>query len=122
MAFFAIEKLNAELPADAVVQFLWEPRTYFCEIACRPDSILDTYGHWQYLYGKDAAAINAALHREGVTHVLVFSAGLDFLLTDLSVPPENRPDVTVLHRLENEFWDDLFSVDGAYSVYAVKPN
>jgi len=116
----ALERLNAELPPDAVVQFLWEPRTYFCRVECRPDSILDTYGHWQYLYGKDAAAINAALRRDGVTHVLVFSAGLDFLLTDPVVLPENRPDVTVLHQLETDFWNKLFSVDGAYTVYAVK--
>ena len=117
--FRALSRINAELPADAVVQFLWEPRTYFCNLDCRPDSILDTYGHWQYLYGKDAAAINTALRADGVTHVLVFSAGLDFLLNDPSVLPENRPDVTVLHQLENEFWDELFSVDGAYEIYRV---
>ncbi len=118
--FRALSRLNRELPADAVVQFLWEPRTYFCQIDCHPDGILDIYGHWQYLYGKDAAAINAALRRDGVTHVLVFSAGLDFLLHDPSVPPKDRPDVTLLNRLENDFWDEVFSLNGAYTVFVIR--
>ncbi len=118
--FHAMETLNAKLPADAVVQFLWEPRAYFCNLDCRPDSILDTYGHWQYLYGKDAAAINTALRRDDVTHVLVFSAGLNFLLNDPSVPSKNRPDVTVLNRLKSDYWDELFSVDGAYTVFVIR--
>lgn len=72
-------EISETLPPDAAVQFLWEPRTYYCELDCRGDHILDKYSHLEHLHGS-AEGIARALAAEGVTHLLVFEHGLTFLL------------------------------------------
>jgi hypothetical protein len=72
-------EISEMLPPDAAVQFLWEPRTYYCELDCRGDHILDKYSHLEHLHGS-AEGIARALAAEGVTHLLVFEHGLTFLL------------------------------------------
>lgn len=76
--YVTMQALNEQLPPDAVVTFLWEPRSYYCDLDCRPDSILDKYGHLVYLH-DDAAGIAEAWRTEGVTHLLIWQTGLDFL-------------------------------------------
>lgn len=76
--YAASEMINESLPEDAVVQFLWEPRAYYCLKDCRGDHILDKYAHMEFLYGE-AAVIADKLREEGVTHVLIHEAGLSFL-------------------------------------------
>ncbi len=73
-----MQQLNQTLPPNAVVLFLWEPRSYYCDLDCRPDSILDKYSHLEHLH-RSAASIAAALAAEGVTHLLIFDQGLTFL-------------------------------------------
>lgn len=73
-----MQQLNQTLPPDAVVLFLWEPRSYYCDLDCRPDSILDKYSHLEYLHGS-AAGIASALANESITHLLIFDQGLAFL-------------------------------------------
>ena len=77
--YSASEMITNELPADAVVQFLWEPRTYYCQKDCRGDHILDKYAHLEHLYG-DVEGIATQLDKEDVTHILVHEAGLNFLI------------------------------------------
>lgn len=72
------QAINETLPSQAVVQFLWEPRTYYCALDCRGDHILDKYTHLEYLHGS-ADQIAQALATEGVTHLLIFEQGLAFL-------------------------------------------
>ncbi|MCP4427695.1 MAG: hypothetical protein GY803_24690, partial [Chloroflexi bacterium] len=62
--YAAMEAIN-ELPPDAVVAFLYEPRSYYCDRDCRPDSKIDELGHWRYLYGG-AGNTAAALHANDV--------------------------------------------------------
>ena len=50
-----MQQLNDVLPAEAVVVFLWEPRSYYCQLDCRPDSILDAFSHLVYQYGSAEA-------------------------------------------------------------------
>ncbi|MFQ5575668.1 MAG: ArnT family glycosyltransferase [Anaerolineae bacterium] len=116
----AMERLNAELPAGAAVAFLWEPRSYYCRLDCRPDSILDEYGHLQYLYGGDAGAIAEGWRSRGVTHVLVFKLGLDFLLADEKIPPAERPNPAALNRLTADYFEPTFDVGGAYQLYRIR--
>ncbi len=73
-----MQQLNQTLPANAVVLFLWEPRSYYCDLDCRPDSILDKYSHLEHLHGS-AENIARALAAEDVTHLLIFDQGLTFL-------------------------------------------
>jgi len=76
--YLASESINDALPSDAIVQFLWEPRNYYCDLECRGDTILDKYTHLEYLH-HDPDEIAQAFKEEGVTHLLVFELGRDFL-------------------------------------------
>ncbi|OQY48546.1 MAG: hypothetical protein B6242_02065 [Anaerolineaceae bacterium 4572_78] len=78
--YATIEKMNDQLPHDSVVVFLWEPRSYYCRMTCQPDSILDKYAHLKHQHGTSASDIAQAWQEMGVTHVLVFRQGLEFLL------------------------------------------
>jgi hypothetical protein len=118
--YAAMSEVNARFPEEAVVAFLWEPRSYYCRPDCRPDSILDKYGHLQYLYGHDAAAIVRAWRQQGVTHILVHRLGLNFLLGDEGVTSELRPDPEILTELEMNHFELIFDVAGAYQGYRLK--
>lgn len=117
--YTAMEAVNA-LPADAVVLFLWEPRSYYCRRDCRPDSILDRYNHLQYLHGADAEAIAGRWKEDGITHVLVFKLGLDFMLAEEGAQAEIRPDPAVINRLAADFMAPVTDVSGAYQIYRLK--
>ena len=77
--YAAMKFINASLPKDARVFFLWEPRSYYADRAAQPDAILDAWTHlcWQY---RDVDSIAVALRERGYTHVLLSRAGLDFML------------------------------------------
>ncbi len=78
----AVEFMNQELPEEAVVLFLWEPRSYHCLKACLPDSLLDHFLHSLHLYGYDARALISAWRKEGATHLLLYQIGLDYLVEE----------------------------------------
>ncbi len=77
--YAALKFVNANLPKEARVLFLWEPRSYYADRAAQPDAILDAWAHlhWQY---DDADSIAVVLRERGYTHVLLSRAGLDFML------------------------------------------
>ncbi len=112
--YAAMQSIN-ELPENAVVTFLWEPRSYYCQRDCRPDTILDKFGHLVYLHG-DAAGIAQAWRTEGVTHVLLWRLGLDFVLQDggggaTAVP---QPDPPALTELQTNHLDLIGVVGNNY--------
>ena len=116
--YAAMQQLNQTLPPEAVVLFLWEPRTYFCQVECRPDSILDQWLHAQYLYG-DAAQIVEAWRQAGITHVLLHRQGLDFIKGDLTKPAEQAA-LEQLAIMERRYFVELFDTVGAYQLYALR--
>jgi hypothetical protein len=113
--YAAMGRINTELPADATVVFLWEPRSYYCQRDCRPDSILDAFPHLVHQY-RSAGEIARAWQREGVTHVLVHRAGLQFVLNETP----DKIDVDLLAELESRHLEKLFDVGGAYDLYALR--
>ena len=114
-AYYAtMQRINQTLPAEAVIVFLWEPRSYDCQRDCRPDSILDTFPHLAHQYGS-AQAIAQAWRQAGVTHVLIHRQGLDFVLNE---SPQTI-DMTILAELQNHFLHPVIDVAGAYQVYAL---
>jgi hypothetical protein len=117
--YVAMEGINELLPREAVIVFLWEPRSYYCERDCRPDSILDSFSHLEFLYG-DAVAIAAAWQREGVTHVLLHDAGLAFVLAAGSegIAPRNLP---TLDELRSNYLSAIAHWENAYTLYRVGP-
>ncbi len=111
-----MQQINNTLPAESKIVFLWEPRSYYCRRHCLPDSILDTFPHLVNKHGT-AATIARSWHDTGVTHVLVHRAGLAYVLNE-------TPEVVnqaVLARLEDEYWQKVFDMPGAYQLYALRP-
>ncbi|GAB4432185.1 MAG: hypothetical protein Kow0031_13530 [Anaerolineae bacterium] len=113
--YAAMQQLNAQLPPEAVVQFLWEPRSYYCQLDCRPDSILDAFPHAVQQYGS-AAAIAGAWRQNGITHVLLHRDGLSFVLNE----QPTTINQAILTELEQNYWVKLFDIGGAYQMYALR--
>ena len=109
-----IEHINRELPSEAKVLFLWEPRSYYCQRTCLPDAILDRFKHLIYLQG-DAPSIAAYLREEGVTHVLLYQVGLEHILA-AGFDPITPDDLAVLKELLERFLYPVYD-DGVYVVY-----
>lgn len=94
----AVEFINRELPSQARILFLWEPRSYHCSKACLPDSLLDRFLHSLYLHGYDAEALISAWRKEGVTHLLFYRLGLDYLIEE-GFDPIGPRELEVLDRV-----------------------
>lgn len=91
--------LNENVPRDARIVSLWEPRTYYIERAIEADALLDRFGHLFFLYEGDANKIAAEWRNEGFTHVLLFRAGLnDFLQSQYD--PISEAEMKTLQELE----------------------
>ena len=115
--FLAMETINNSLPVDASVVFLWEPRSYYCQRECRPDSIIDEFGHLLHLHG-DAQGIAQFWREEDISHVLIYRTGLDFILLANSPTGEPLPVPNALDDLFNNHLDLISSVGGgAYELY-----
>jgi len=116
----AIDYINRELPPGAVVLFLWEPRSYPCQVACRPDALLDRWLHTTHLYGHDAKTIADVWRAQGVTHVLLYRTGYEAIVA-AGFDPITEADQTTLAELLGE--EILVSdLGGVYELYALSPD
>jgi hypothetical protein len=111
--YVAMEAIN-ELPPDASVAFLYEPRSYYCDSDCRPDSKLDELGHWRYLYG-DAAGIATAWQEQGISHLLLHQVGYEFMVVDRSA------DAALLQELQANYLAPIDDIAGAFILYEIIP-
>jgi hypothetical protein len=118
----AMEMINSQVDEDDVVLFLWEPRSFYCETAeCRPDSILDRFGHLQFLYGDSAEAITDSWRTDGVTHVLLFRSGLELILEANSATDDPLPEPAVLTEILTEHLELVDTVgDDVYAFYQLR--
>lgn len=115
-----VEYLN-QLPSDTVVLFLWEPRSYHCQIQCWPDALLDRFLHAVHLYGNDADAIAAAWRAEGVDYVLLHRAGLESIL-EARFDPVTSDDVQTLDELIARHMRPVREFGEAYALYRLEMN
>ncbi|MBT3388924.1 MAG: hypothetical protein HN413_00780, partial [Chloroflexi bacterium] len=67
----------AELPAEARVLMLWEPRSFACLPQCIPDETLDRW-HLDRAAYENSTAIAQSWRAAGYSHVLYFRLGADF--------------------------------------------
>ncbi|MCS7286396.1 MAG: glycosyltransferase family 39 protein [Anaerolineae bacterium] len=111
----AIEFINQDLPPGARVLFLWEPRSYHCQRDCLPDSILDRFSHSLYLHGYDAEALISAWRREGVTHLLLHRAGLNYIVEE-GFDPIGPGELEVLGEVLR-FCRKVKDFGGAYQLF-----
>ena len=119
----AITRLNNTLPPDATVLFLWEPRSYYCEVECRPDSILDRLAHDHHKH-QTPRAIAQAWRDEGISHVLLFRRGLNFVL-DQESEPLSAEAIETFSIIEAEYLTELFDdspvgSSEAYQLYVLE--
>jgi hypothetical protein len=106
----------AELPVGAHVQFLWEPRSYYSQRVVQPDSVLETWKYLCDLYNHDVAAIAADLHRRGVTHLLLHTAGMNLVAQE--APDHLTPsDMATWEALRAQYLDVVWEVPQAYVLY-----
>jgi len=117
--YATVETMNRELPPDAVVLFLWEPRTYHCQVECWPDAMLDRFLHTTHLYGYDADTIARTWRAEGFTHVLLYRVGLDYLL-EAQFDPITPADLQVLEELQTSYMTLVESFDDVYELYRLE--
>jgi 4-amino-4-deoxy-L-arabinose transferase-like glycosyltransferase len=116
----AVNAINRDLPPDAAVLFLWEPRSYHCQIACLPDALLDRWLHaTQYTFGPNAGLIADAWRAEGVTHVLFCRAGYEAVLAD-GFDPITKEDVAALEALRRDELEEVQSFGDAYVLYRLR--
>jgi 4-amino-4-deoxy-L-arabinose transferase-like glycosyltransferase len=118
--YAVIEDINRELPSDAVVLFLWEPRSYHCQIQCWPDALLDRLLHTIHLYGYDSGAIAASWRAAGVTHVLLHRVGLTSIL-EAQFDPVTPADMQVLDDLCTHYLSPAGEWGDAYVLYELVP-
>ncbi len=119
--WIAVDYLDRELPSDAVVLFLWEPRSYHCQVECRPDALLDRWLHTLYVYGRDAKAIADAWRTEGVTHVLLNDSGLEFV-REGGFDPLTEGDLAALDSLCSGDLQAIQDFGGVYTLYRWREN
>ncbi|MGQ9628443.1 MAG: ArnT family glycosyltransferase, partial [Anaerolineae bacterium] len=115
----AIAFINKNLPAEAKVLFLWEPRSFYCQRECQPDAILDGFLHLAYRF-QDADGIARYLKDEGFTHVLFHRRGYEHILKARFDPI--TPEVEeVLATLKREHLKPVYSDEqGTYVLYEVR--
>ncbi len=112
----AMDYVNRELPADAVVLFLWEPRSYDCRVECRPDALLDRWLHTTHIYGYDAAAIADAWRAQGVTHVLLYRTGYKAIV-EAGFDPVTEADIGAFDALCSDNLQEVKDFGGVYVLY-----
>jgi hypothetical protein len=111
----AIEAVVA-LPADAQIEFLWEPRALACPDRCRGDVIADRWYHLRRTVGG-ADQILAYWRELGITHVLIYTGAAEYERTALTslLTPEDWEVLTEMRaRLQ-----PVRAFGGAYDLYAL---
>ncbi len=114
--YATIEYINQELPSDALVLFLWEPRSYHCQVECRPDAMLDRWLHSVHIYGHSTEAIADAWRAEGVTHVLLYRTGYQTII-EAGFDPVTEEDRTTLATLLNKEMTPIKDLGNVYELY-----
>lgn len=114
----AMQSIN-QLPANSNVVLLWEPRSYYCDRPCHPDTLLHDFPHLEYLYG-DAPGIANAWREQGVTHILAYEGGFRYLLgaNNAWLRPKNAnlwAELQQNYLLQVENWQDV------YVLYQIQP-
>ncbi len=105
-----------QLPVDARVLMLWEPRTFYCPRECLPDSLINRWWHDRQLE-PDPLAIATHWRVQGVTHVLIFESGLHFLVTEEPHEPLTADDLAALDTLRQQVLLPIWQGGDVYTLY-----
>jgi hypothetical protein len=86
-SYAALMNRIAELPADAFVYSLFEPRSYGLARTIQPDPINANFAHDVYLYQTPDAILRQWKAKQ-YTHVMVYERGLDFAKGAVKFTPD----------------------------------
>jgi hypothetical protein len=115
-AHYLAMQVVAELPENARVQFLWEPRSYYSGRVVQPDSILEAWKYLCDLHDRDADAIAVDLREQGVTHLLLHVAGMNNVARE--VPDSlSSADVAAWEAMRDRYLEIVWELPGAYVLY-----
>jgi len=115
--YAAMQAVN-ELPPEARVVFLWEPRSFYCRVECWPDSLLDRWWHLRRTLNSPAA-IAQEWQRQGFTHVLLYRTGYEAIV-EAGFDPITLDDQVALDNLLHERARLIQDVGGAYSLFVLE--
>jgi hypothetical protein len=116
-SYAALMTLMDELPVDASVNSLFEPRTYGLPRHTHPDAIVNNFAHDAYLY-QTPVGILQHWKSEQYSYILVYERGLDFMSETATskFPPATQ-------KLLQDTLDNLTLVgqtpDNVYSIYKI---
>ena len=105
------------LPPDAYLYSLFEPRSYGLPRKIQPDPINDNFFHDLHLY-QTPAAIMEHWKSQGYTHILVYERGLR-LIAETGSNEKIPAGTDTLRRLLESLELVQETPDGAYSIYAI---
>jgi len=111
----AMDAVNG-LPQGAVVLFLWEPRIYYCQQECISDSKIDNWWALRQT-GGDTQGIVRLLAERGITHVLIYDAGVNMLVERGQIPAE---DWQALADFRTAWLEPLREIADSYSLSAFR--
>ncbi len=115
----ALEYINENLPPSAKLQFLWEPRTYYCQREAQPDTIIGAFKHLVFLEGT-AEGIAERWREQGFTHILVHQWGVEFLSQDPRFAL-NDADWRIWRELESGYLEPVYEDErGNYRLYELR--
>ena len=116
--YAAMQAVN-ELPPGSRVLFLWEPRSFYCQVECWPDSLLDRWWHLRRTTG-DPGEIVAQWRQQGLTHVLLYQAGYRAAV-EAGFDPISPDDQAALDTLLATRAHVIKDVTNAYRLYVLSP-
>jgi len=105
-------ELVHQVPSDAYVYFLYEPRSYGMDRHVQPDPINDNWAHDLFLYGSVDASL-AALRTQGFTYILISREGADFISKTVPSQIPQLDQLTSLLDLVGK------STSGGYELYKI---
>ncbi|GAB4536653.1 MAG: hypothetical protein Kow0063_22460 [Anaerolineae bacterium] len=113
-----VMKAVNELPAGSRVVFLWEPRSYMCQVDCQPDALLDRFLHLTYLY-PDAGTIASVWRKAGVTHVLLHQRGMN-MIVEAGFDPVTPRDLAIMEELQAHYLSPVGRWGDDYVLYELE--
>jgi hypothetical protein len=113
----SMEFINAELPPQARVVYLWEGQTYYCQRDCLPDPIYDRWGDLVYRY-QTPEAVLGQLQALGATHLLINHDGLKPWLRDRNPAGPRAEHIAAFYTFRGEYLTQLYA-DPFVEVYRI---
>jgi hypothetical protein len=114
--YAAMEMVNARVPEEGRVLYLWEPRSYYCLRPAQPDAILERWAWLLQQHGADPESIASALRDEGYTHVLLHRTGRD-LVQRARLDPLEDADYAALDLFLATYMREQGRIGQAYALY-----